>query len=146
MPNDAGWYVLRTKAADSPGNFSADADWAGTNAFPTSGALAWPPLRPDGDEDVANLALFCIALTSGAATNRATMSFDLTLVENVMIRPETDTTNTNMVVDSATLTGVVPNRKVLVPLRGSNLVTVRFSNFANVVAGTTDIRVYARVE
>lgn len=134
-----GWTLLRTK-----GEFTDDADYAGTNALP-------PVIRSFGrhapSRDSATLLSFaCVAVnSSGVAVNRGSDTFNFQLVE--VFRPVyNDTTAvTHYVNDSASIVGTTYNRIMTVDVKSSGIFGVRLHTFSGTPAGGASIRIFVKM-
>jgi hypothetical protein len=153
------WQLLKTIAADSPGTFSDETDWGGTNVAPTSGFTGLPHERRRSHEDLEIISLWVVALDgTGAVLGRGSPVMNWTIQMVQVVRYPDDlifdtgpnrTTAppllSSVVIDSLGVsTGVTLNREIQLEARAMRRFTTRFSGFTNVPGTAETLLVFWR--
>lgn len=153
------WQLLKTIAADSPGTFSDETDWAGTNTVPTTGLTGLPHERRRSGQHLDSISLWVVALDgTGALLGRGSpvMNWTIQMVQVVRYpddfifdtgaaRTTAPPLSSSVVVDSLGLsTGVTINREIELSGRAIRRFTTRFSGFTNVPGTAESLLVFWR--
>lgn len=142
--DDTRWRTVRSITTETPGTFSADADWAGTFAAPSRELLSSAPLITPGGTSrgpVSQIQVVYAWFADGEPVARGSAVVDLDLI--MVWRPQSTLEHTHkIVVEQRIASGAAANTFYAADMRGECEYTVRISNLTDAPATATELRVY----